>query len=129
MHTSIKLLAAALTVTLLPVVDAIAGGPSIAFDVSELRYHLAPAVPSTRQVCVYTGPNYTGATQCYPAGSTVNTLAAAWDNRIMSMRIRGGGRVLLCRDRFLTGPCSAFTSSRPMLPTPLVRTISSLRFN
>jgi hypothetical protein len=51
-------------------------------------------------VCVYDRPNYQGRSQCWSAGEQLGDLGRAgnWSDRIESMRVFGGTRVLAYRD-------------------------------
>jgi len=56
-------------------------------------------------VCVYDRPNYQGRSQCWNAGQQLDDLARAgnWSDRIRSMRVFGGTRVLAYRDTGFNG--------------------------
>jgi len=127
MRRSVKLIAAGMAIAPFPLADTVAGGPSIAFDVDDLTFQLPSAIPSTQQVRVYTGPSCTGVERCFSPGTTVTSLVPEWNDRIASIRVRGSGRVFVCLSPHLSGPCTVFPSSQPILRGPFHHAISSLR--
>lgn len=106
------------------VVIPLPGGGSIVFGTPGYR---PPAASGPRRVCVYDGPNYTGARVCVNAGMADSNVTGFWNNRVSSLRTYGGARIRLCQNPGYGGFCNVFASDRPMLGGSLNNRASSYR--
>ncbi len=86
-----------------------------------------PPPPPTKKVCVYDGPNFSGAHVCANAGISDDHLGPAWNNRITSIRLFGGAKIKLCQNYNYGGFCNTFSSNVPMLGMPLNNKASSYK--
>jgi len=77
-----------------------ADGPSFSFSIGE-----PPVVQTRARACFYNLKNYRGARFCVRGGSADNKLTGFWNNRISSVRVFGGARVVLCRNWYYGGFC------------------------
>ena len=78
-------------------------------------------------VCLYTGPNFTGASFCQSSGFVMRDLLLYGnDDTYSSVTIEGNTSVLLCRDRFFTSYCERVNESQPNLHGFLDNNVSSL---
>jgi hypothetical protein len=79
-------------------------------------------------VCLYTGPNYTGAVLCQSSGFVMRDLLLYGnDDSYSSVTIEGSASVLLCRDRFFHNYCERVNESQPNLHGFLDNNVSSVR--
>jgi len=75
----------------------------------------APSPPPVGALaCFYNNTNYGGANFCYGVG-TLNSLNAAFDDKISSVKLTGGARAKLCRQTNLGGFCKTVNASNPAL--------------
>lgn len=86
-----------------------------------------PAPPPTPQVCVYDGPNYTGASQCMNAGVSTSNIVGFWNDRITSLKVIGGAHVKLCQNSNYLGFCNTFSADVPTLGFALNNKASSIQ--
>ncbi len=84
----------------------------------------APA-PIGDQACFYTGNNYGGSEFCYGAGS-LNSLNAAFNDRISSVRLFGAAKAKLCRNTNLGGVCRLVGFDVPQLGSAINDRASSV---
>lgn len=68
----------------------------------------APTPSPVKKVCVYNGPNYTGAHICRNAGAHDNSISGFWNNRISSLKVFGGAHIKLCQNPGYGGFCNTF---------------------
>lgn len=76
-------------------------------------------------VCFYSGANYTGDRLCLDRGESLPYVGRGWNNRISSIRNRGGYRVTVCDDAGFD-ICRTYTSSAAYLGS-FDNRISSIR--
>ncbi|WP_101068869.1 SH3 domain-containing protein [Roseovarius salinarum] len=100
-------------------------GPFLNNNVSSLRVYTG-SLPEFRQACFYDGPGYSGEYFCRREG-TVNVLPPRADDRITSVRLRGGARVRLCTDTYMRAFCRTLTADTWRLGPGLNNRASSLR--
>ena len=81
----------------------------------------------TKKVCVYDGPNYTGAHVCANAGISDSHINAPWNNKISSLKVFGGAKIQLCQNYNFMGFCNTFSNNVPMLGIPLNNKASSYK--
>lgn len=81
--------------------------------------------PVFTEACVYTGTNFAGTERCYDVGVR-NTLPPQLNDRISSVRVRGGARVRLCAETSLGGICRVIGVDSPTLPPQIDDRASSL---
>ncbi|MBU1175178.1 MAG: SH3 domain-containing protein [Alphaproteobacteria bacterium] len=74
-----------------------------------------PAPAPTPMVCIYDGPNYSGAELCGPAGSSSSNILGFWNDRISSIKVSGGAKIKLCQNPNYLGFCNTFSSNLPQL--------------
>lgn len=96
------------------------GGSSITVPVPGTAPGTPPSPPSPApsptptpiagQACFYTGAGYTGEAFCTNT-TTINHVAAPFNNRISSVRLASGMRARLCRNANLTGVCATMGTS------------------
>lgn len=67
------------------------------------------------QVCVYSGPNYTGSRFCLTPPRSAAHFGRTWRNRISSVRIQGRANITLCAGPNYSGFCRTISSSEPAL--------------
>ena len=84
-----------------------------------------PPPPPAPTVCIYDGPNYSGAELCGPAGSSSSNILGFWNNRITSLKVTGGAKIKLCQNPNYLGFCNTFNSNVPHLGFPLNNKASS----
>ena len=82
--------------------------------------------PGKKRACFYKGANYSGASFCQGIGK-LNTLNAAFDDKITSVKVFNGARAKLCRKVNMNGLCVVVTSNTPVLPATINNKASSLR--
>ena len=79
------------------------------------------------EICLYEGPNYTGAALCAKSGFKARDLLLLdADNLFSSVSIKGKVSVLLCRDRDFHSYCVIVSRSQPRLHGFLDNGLSSL---
>jgi hypothetical protein len=66
--------------------------------------------PDPARVCVYDLPDFRGAGRCVNAGVSDPAVAAAWNDRVSSLRVFGNARIRLCQDPDFGGFCNVFTN-------------------
>lgn len=83
--------------------------------------------PVGDEVCFYRDAGYSGPSFCYAATGTLNSLNAAWNDRISSVRVFGSAKARMCVDTNLGGYCRDVTVDTPALGPFLNDKVSSLR--
>lgn len=84
-----------------------------------------PPAPADNGACFYANPNFTGAESCYGVG-TRNSLPAAINDTISSVRLFGSARAMLCVDANLGGYCRQIDADTPALGALIDNRASSL---
>lgn len=80
------------------------------------------------KVCLYEGPNYTGAKLCGETGFVLRDLATVGlDNHFASIKIDDGVSAIVCRARNNGSYCARITKSQPELNGFLNHAVSSFR--
>lgn len=85
-----------------------------------------PPPPSGPHACFYDGPNYTGDSFCRNLG-LYNSLPAAANDRITSVRVFNGAKVRLCENTNMGPFCRDVTGNENQLGGFLNNKVSSLR--
>ncbi|MCF6344618.1 MAG: SH3 domain-containing protein [Devosiaceae bacterium] len=88
---------------------------------------VAPTPPVNPKVCFYKGGNFTGAKYCVTPGTSDNMLPSNWNNRISSIKVKGGARVQVCRNRNFNGGCANIGSSKQYLGARFNNAITSFQ--
>ncbi|HEY8595194.1 MAG TPA: SH3 domain-containing protein [Devosiaceae bacterium] len=83
--------------------------------------------PEPRRVCVYDLANYQGASVCVNAGASSASLGPVWNNKITSVKVFGGARILLCQNPGFGGFCRTVNSNEAALGPLLDNRVSSYR--
>jgi hypothetical protein len=79
-------------------------------------------------VCLYEGPNFTGASLCRTSGFVAKDLLLLHlDNRFSSVSVEGDVSVILCRDRELKSYCERINESEAHLHGFLDNNVTSVR--
>ncbi len=99
------------------VVIPLPGGGSIVFGTPGYTPPSPPPgpPPGFKKVCVYDGPNYTGAQVCVNAGMSDSNIGGWWNNRVTSLRVFGGAHIRLCQNPGYGGFCNVYSSNQPHL--------------
>jgi hypothetical protein len=80
------------------------------------------------QICFYEGKNFSGASICAGSGQVFTDLALyGYDNRFVSVEVRGNVSAAACRDRGFQSYCERIIESQPVLNEYLARNLSSIR--
>ncbi|HEY0918652.1 SH3 domain-containing protein [Devosia sp.] len=99
--------------------------PVINDRASSLRVYLPEPPPPPAEACFYTGTNYNGTERCFGVGVR-NSLPAAINDRISSVRLSGGARARLCVNQNLGGFCRLVNNDNPSLGPQINDRASSL---
>lgn len=67
------------------------------------------------QVCFYSKVNYQGPHFCVAPGKANAKLQGFWNDRISSIKLIGSAKVMVCKDWYMSGTCTAITQNRPTL--------------
>ena len=103
------------------------GGPTLSINCGDVPPPEPPAPPAEEaEACFYTGSNYQGTERCYGVG-TRNSLPAAINDRISSVRLFGDARARLCVNQNLGGVCNTINVDTPALGPQMNNRASSLR--
>ena len=78
-----------------------------------------------KKVCVWDGPNYTGASVCVNAGMSDSNIAPAWNDRVTSLKVYNGATIRLCQHPNYLGFCNTFSTNVPVLGGALNNQASS----
>lgn len=97
-------------------VDIGPGGVSFGFGIGDSSISVSPPAPAAKKVCVYNGSGYTGASKCFPVGTTINSIPGYWNNRISSIKVEPGATITICNFPGFGGACATHTTNRPNLP-------------
>ncbi len=82
--------------------------------------------PISPEACFYSGINFSGSEQCYGPGIQ-DTLPAAFDDEISSIRLFGGAKANICTQTHLSGTCVNITVDKSTLESGINNQTSSLR--
>lgn len=80
------------------------------------------------RVCFFAEPNFGGESFCALPKDIVGTVAAAWDDRISSIRVEGKAAVQVCQSKDFFGWCERIEASVAQLPAGRNDAISSYRW-
>lgn len=88
-------------------------------------FDIMPPEPS--RVCAYDLPNFQGESVCLALGASDDSIGAAWNNRVTSLKVFGAAEIRLCQNPGFGGLCNTFDRNVAMLGGPLNDNASSFR--
>jgi len=102
------------------------GGIQFGFGVGDNSITFTPPAAPVPQICLHDGANYTGAKNCYPVGTVINSLPGFWNDRASSISVQAGATVTVCRHAGFAGVCQTYNSNKPTLPVLLNNNITAI---
>lgn len=108
-----------------PTLSLVCGDGSLSLPLPGTPPPEPPPPPVGDQACFFQDPNFGGQEFCYGTG-TLNSLNAAFNNKISSVTLTGAARARLCDSTNLGGPCYTITSDTANLAAAINNKASSL---
>ncbi len=83
--------------------------------------------PRANEVCLFSGPNFEGASSCVATGILNAALASIFNDRISSIRVGSAAAIEVCGEAFFGGWCQMYRGDVAELPAEQNNAITSYR--